>query len=230
MNITKGIQPTMPEPLRQYRNVDHLILGTPSLESTVALLSERIGLTPYFGGSHPQHGTSNYLLPVGGRTYLEILGASAPRAELDAVGQLFVSLPGPRLMGIALETSNIDETLAIAQDRQLKMEEREPGARRTPEGTLLQWEGVHFDRRRFEGMLFFAIDWKNSPHPSAGTASAATLSDLEIGFQDTDRVEAYLALLGSDVPVKATPGPMSLGAKIKGPGGALALSSTEDPA
>lgn len=219
----------MHEPQRRYRNFDHLILGTPSLESTVALLHKRLGSEPYFGGSHPKHGTSNYLLPMGGRTYLEIIGASSPKARLDKVGRQLECLEGPRLIGIALETNDMARTLASAQSRQITLDISEPGERRTASGALLQWEAVNFNQTQFGEMLFFAIDWKGSSHPSESSISSAELTSFEIRSEASNLLQTYCALLDCDLVINETTGGTTLSAQIQGPHGSLSLSSEQDP-
>lgn len=61
--------------------IDHLIYGVADLEAAAARLAD-MGLTSYFGGTHPALGTSNRIVPLGG-AYIELL---APAPASTSVG------------------------------------------------------------------------------------------------------------------------------------------------
>jgi hypothetical protein len=54
--------------------MDHLVLATPDLAATVAWFATSTGVAPSRGGQHLGLGSANYLVGLGGRRYLEVVG------------------------------------------------------------------------------------------------------------------------------------------------------------
>ncbi|HKC19086.1 MAG TPA: VOC family protein, partial [Candidatus Dormibacteraeota bacterium] len=51
--------------------LDHLVLATPDIQSTVDWVAETLGIRPIPGGQHLGVGTRNFLLGLGSGQYLE---------------------------------------------------------------------------------------------------------------------------------------------------------------
>lgn len=70
--------------------IDHLIYGVRDLDAAAERLAG-LGLTSYFGGSHPSLGTSNRIVPLGS-AYIELL-APAPFETDRFVGWMVRGAP-----------------------------------------------------------------------------------------------------------------------------------------
>ena len=53
--------------------LDHVIIGCNDLDAGIRFVQERTGVRAVPGGVHPDRGTSNALLSLGDRQYLEIM-------------------------------------------------------------------------------------------------------------------------------------------------------------
>lgn len=90
--------------------IDHLIYAVRGLDAAASRLAE-MGLSSYFGGSHPGLGTSNRIVPLG-QSYIELL-APSPFAEDRFVGWMVRGVPMPA--------------------------DAVPMQRETPDGVVLSW-------------------------------------------------------------------------------------------
>ena len=72
--------------------IDHLIYGVRDLDAAAARLAD-LGLSSYFGGTHPGLGTSNRIVPLG-QSYIELL-APAPFERDRFVGWMLRGVPLP---------------------------------------------------------------------------------------------------------------------------------------
>src|SRR5882762_6053201 len=119
---------------------DHLVYATPDLAATVRRFTDLTGVSPAEGGRHVGRGTRNFLVGLGGRRYLEIIGP-----DLDQPAPA-----GPRPFGIdrltttqlvtwAVRSADLEGQVARAQAAGYDPGTIGPLSRRTPAGALLEW-------------------------------------------------------------------------------------------
>ncbi|MFI0354749.1 VOC family protein [Actinomadura sp. 9N407] len=201
-------------------SVDHLVYAGPDLAEAVGRIAERAGVRPVEGGPHPGLGTRNFLLGLGGRSYLEIVGPD-PDQPVPSRPRPFAvdTLAAPALVGwaLAVEPGTLDERVARARGAG-----HDPGtpaamSRRRPDGTLLAWRLTP----PRTGPFPFLIDWGDTPHPAAALP-VVPLDSFEITHPDPEAARAALAALGvPDAPVAE--GEPGLRARIIGRDGTFTL-------
>jgi hypothetical protein len=202
--------------------IDHLVYAVPDLSAGVTDLASRLGVRAVPGGQHVGLGTHNALLPLGGRTYLEIIAPdpeqpppSHPRPfGLDDDSQ-------PRLAGWAVGSDDIEAAVTVCRAHGY-----DPGAvvsmeRRRPDATLLRWRLTRGSTAA--GPMPFLIDWLDSEHPARSGSQGVILERLEIQVRDPAPLVAIVDALAVDVMVTAAPG-TRLVAHLRGPHGMTTLA------
>lgn len=98
------------------RQLDHLVYASPDLELGVAQIETRLGVRLLAGGSHPDWGTRNALLPLGPTTFLEVIGPD-PERRAAARPRLFGidALTAPRLVTWAAKGAELAQLTALAR-------------------------------------------------------------------------------------------------------------------
>jgi len=209
--------------------IDHLVYATPDLPATVAEVARLTGVAPAEGGRHPGWGTRNYLLSLGERVYLEIVGPDEEQATPHG-GRIFgvEHLQGPRLVRWAAAASGLtDLARSAAQDGQVDLGPVLAGERNRPDGTTLRWQLTDPGHDPCDGLVPFFIDWFDTPHPAGSSPSGATLVGLKAFHPDPERVRALLrsiplpALSGLSIQTAEAP---SLQAVLQTPRGEVTLT------
>ena len=185
--------------------VDHLVVAAASLESGVAWVYERLGVTASPGGSHVAMGTHNALLGLGPGVYLEVIAIDpslAPPARprwyaLDDPRMRAQLAESPALIHWAARTGDIEADAArcpvdlgaIMPMRRGEFQWRltVPADGHLPERglvpTLIQWSGRHpSDALPDPGLRVAALAGEH-PEPAPVRAALATL-----GFSETLKV------------------------------------------
>ena len=174
--------------------LDHLVYATPDLQGTVRSLAAATGVEPAEGGRHPGWGTRNYLLSLGTRSYLEIVGPDEEQ-EIPPGGRLFGidGLAGPRLVRWCARASGLAALVGLARDQEgPDLGGVVAGARDLPGGGQLRWELTEPRCAPLDGLAPFLIDWLGSPHPARSAPSAGMLVALEATHPEPRRIRAGL--------------------------------------
>lgn len=171
--------------------LDHLsyAAGAEGLAGCVQRLGARLGAGFSDGGLHPSFGTRNFVLPLSGGCYLEVVGAlDHPAVDRAPFGRAVRdrSAAGGGWLGWVIRV----EELAPVEQRLGR--QAAPGHRRRPDGFDLRWQQLGVTNAADDPQLPFFVHWQSDDqhHPSAG-GSAITLRRLEIAG-DEATVDAYL--------------------------------------
>ena len=208
--------------------LDHVILGCSDLDGGIRFVEERTGVRAVLGGVHPDRGTSNALLSLGDRHYLEIMAPdpSAKAVQAWAARQLEVlrGLANPRLIGWAVHSNDIDSLSKKLRESGLQVLGPWPGSRTRPDGRIVSWKSFSLADDR-HGLLPFFIEWgKDAVHPSSDAPTGGHIERFALAASDDEELSRMLHRLGVEAPVQHNQAPQ-LRLRIVGPKGALEVTS-----
>ena len=198
--------------------LDHLVLATPDLSATVADFARRTGVTPAPGGVHSGLGTRNYLVSLGGASYLEIIG---PDPEQSTPGQPrpfeVDGLTAARTVTWAISPLDLDAAIEAARAQGYDPGAAQTMSRRRPDGTLLRWRLTDGDDAHPSGLVPFLIDWSATVHPTASDLPVTPLLSLSASAPDPEEIRPLLSALGTDLDL--TRGPVGISFTVDTPRG-----------
>src|SRR3954467_9620099 len=150
-------------------HLDHVsyAAGPDGLEATTERLSELLGEKFTDGGVHPRFGTTNMILPLTDRQYLEVVEVlDHPASDKAPFGQAVRarSETGGGWLGWVVQ---VDDLAAV----ELRLErEAVPGNRHRPDGIELRWKQVGVKGLQSDPQLPFFVQWgsPSTMHPSTG--------------------------------------------------------------
>ena len=194
--------------------------AVPDLEDSMAEIASITGIVPSDGGVHPGNGTRNALLGLSNSSYLEIIGPDKKQNLENTLGELLVSKNTSGIRAWAVAFSDLALVADVAQDLGFRVRERKEMSRKTPEGSLLEWELLFLDGGP---LLPFFIDWKGSEHPARKAPSGCGLSELSISAEEPKVYQELLNKLQLEVSISE--GEPAISAIIRSPKGDWSLPS-----
>jgi hypothetical protein len=198
--------------------LDHVSYATSSahLADEVQRIGSRLRRPFSDGGIHPRFGTRNFVLPLTGGTYIEVVAAlDHPAAEQAPFGQAVHERAGRGGGWLAW---------VIAVDDIAPMEGRlgrpaVAGHRVRPDRRDLRWWQIGVNDMREEPSLPFFVQWQGDPadHPAAGCTVGPSIRTLSLAG-DPDRLTEWLGAppkrvlrrLGVEWTPEADPGLLSV--------------------
>ncbi len=188
--------------------LDHLVIAAPCLQEGVNYLQSRLHVTALPGGRHPELGTVNAILPLRGRSYLEILAPDSNAKPVEtALGYQLQNLAEPRIAAFALRSDNLEELCRRAQVCGIGTPLIENESRTRPDGVQLSWRTLTFDDPEFQYSLPFYIDWQRADHPSGLSAGEYAIETFCVCHPHDDRLRAIFGKLGIAVAVARSVSP-----------------------
>ena len=171
--------------------LDHISYActTGELADVVQRIGSDLGATFMDGGRHPQFGTRNFILPLKGGSYVEVVSAlDHPAAEKAPFGQA-VSKRAADGGGWLSWVVAVDDITPI--EARLGREAR-VGHRIRPDGVDLNWKQIGVLDVMGDPQLPFFVQWhsETAEHPSSG-AGPVCIERLEIAG-DPDTISTWL--------------------------------------
>ncbi|WP_324786817.1 VOC family protein [Streptomyces sp. H51] len=186
--------------------LDHLVLATPDLASTVADFARRTGVEPAPGGAHVGLGTRNHLVSLGGSRYLEIIGPDPAQGGHTGPRPFGAdALPAARTVTWAVSPPDLDAAVTAARARGYDPGSVRPMSRRRPDGTLLRWRLTDGDTQHPSGLVPFLIDWGSAVHPTATGLPVTPLLRLSATAPDPDEIRPLLAAVDAELDLAEGP-------------------------
>ena len=198
--------------------LDHLVLTAIDLAAACDECEARLGVRPQPGGHHPQFGTHNALLGLGGDAYVEII-AIDPDAEVRASYPFNLGdQTGTSACTFAAHPDDLDKTAkAILDATGLDIGPAGPGMRTAPDGTVLKWRLTAPLAADPSGLVPFLIDWQAGPSPADTIGSRVGL--LGWGASHPQPATIAMALDQMGVPLQVAEGAPNFWVELRGPGG-----------
>jgi hypothetical protein len=170
--------------------IDHVLIAVADLDSAARDFEERYGLVVLDGGRHPGVGTANRIVPLGD-AYLELIAVvDDAEAQTSALSRRVAGARDGELIGWAARTQDIDADAA-----RLGLEVV-GGARRRPDGRVIEWRTAGLETAAAEPCLPFFIQWADGAAlPGAAAEDVPALTRLEL-TGDAERIAGWL---GGDV-------------------------------
>jgi len=161
--------------------LDHVSYATEPahLADTVQRLGSAVGAPFVDGGLHPRFGTRNFVLPLDGGTYIEVVAAlDHPAADRQPFGQAVkqrAELGGGWLGWVVA----VDDLAPVeARLGRLGVD----GNRHRPDGVDLRWRQIGVNDLLADPQLPFFVQWLCPPdqHPSVGGRPGLLIQRMEI--------------------------------------------------
>jgi hypothetical protein len=156
--------------------IDHVLYGVANLPDARQWFAREYDLPSTPGGTHPELGTENAVIPVGPGQYVELI-AVVDESVTHPLPKVLNSLlaAGDRPIGLCLRPADLDEVAARLELRTAQMH------RQTPDGEVVEWRLAGMEAALGPQRLPFFIDW-GSHAAALDAANAAAAPDGAIAW------------------------------------------------
>lgn len=162
--------------------IDHVSYAAShnQISDVVQRIGSRLGSTIVDGGIHPRFGTRNFILPLKGQQYIEIVCPLEHPASLQT--------PFGQMVSKKAEEGGGWLAWVIATDDISKIEERigrraVNSHRIKPDGNELKWKQLGIKETMEDSQLPFFIEWESRSHPSSEYSNNLEITKIDISGQ-----------------------------------------------
>ncbi len=209
--------------------LDHLVLGADTLDQGCDFIGDLFGERPHPGGEHPNMGTHNALMHLGGTVYLEVIAINPNAApsdwprwfSLDEEKTRLSLRDQPKLITWVARTNNIDMICSLDEYAQSIVRSMSRGD--------LAWQFAFSTDGRCiaDGLLPHVIEWQSDKHPTdAMLASPVQLLTLRGYAPDANDIQSVINKMGLSSIFTCDPakdGTVKLTAEFTTPKGVIKL-------
>jgi hypothetical protein len=160
-------------------HLDHIsyVTSHDQLADTIQRLGSRLGTTFVDGGIHPSFGTRNFIAPLLGRQYIEVVcPLNHPATEQSPWGKAVSKKVSDGGGWLTWVFSVADLTLIEKKFGR----EAVQGHRTRPDGSDLKWKQIGVKEIADSRELPFFIQWLTSDHPSQSGVSVSEIKQITI--------------------------------------------------
>lgn len=191
-------------------SIDHISYASRDLLRSKQYFWDRFGLDAVEGGSHPEWGTANLIVPLG-RHFIEIVGVvDADVAARNPVGQIVAARAagGDRPLGLCLRSDDLDAEAKRLGLRLLA------GERRYADGRILRWRQMGIAEALAKPGLPYFFEYSDDDLRLGARAAKHALQPLGIDRIrcEIDRETFSRWTAGTPLPVDFLPGTAGLAA------------------
>ena len=183
-------------------SLDHIVYCVHDLPGAVSQVERLLGAPPVPGGSHEGLGSQNYLLSLGPRCYLEIVG---PDPAQDWEGdRLWLGGVSRSLPTVTTWSFRNPDLVRLSEAFPDLLGEARSMERSKPDGSHFSWTlTMPLPSLPHEGIVPFLIDWGDGLHPASGLEDhGLRVSTVTPVHPDPVAAEKALASLGITCPVR----------------------------
>lgn len=177
--------------------LDHVsyAVAASELAETVQRIGADLGAAFSDGGRHPRFGTRNFVLPLAGGTYVEVVAPlDHPAADSAPFGRAVRERAesGGGWMGWVVQVSDISPIETRLGRTSVE------GHRVRPDGTDIRWRQIGLNDLISDPQLPYFIAWDDMAlHPSVGFTSPIKISQISISG-NRERVVSWLGECGEE--------------------------------
>lgn len=181
--------------------LDHLMWEELRLSEGEKRFAALTGVTPAFGGRHPDMGTHNSLLSLGPEKYLEIISLDPAHLEAANLPEETLSSFTPSLFAFGVRTYDLVRVEQMVRATGLKIEHLHNITRQSPDGRTLEWQTIVVGGHDFGDFLPFFTRCGNVVHPSETAPKGCELLEFSVGHPQHQELSRLYKALEINVPV-----------------------------
>lgn len=206
--------------------IDHIAVGTDTLENGVDTMQKLLGVSLTQGGKHDLMSTHNKVMQAGNESFFELIAqdpeAPAPNRTrwftLDDQNTLKRLASRPRALCWVVNTNDLDALVAASP---IDLGEVVTFTRGDRSWRLTVPADGHLPEA---GLIPAFIEWSPGPHPSTGQPDlGVTLKSINLTHPDPDQLTDQLKQLHVDRLCTVTKGEIGLSFNLDSPKGLVTL-------